>query len=290
MIKHIPFLVLLSTLCAATHGSSDAPGFTPSGGSEITLMSYNIRNGKAADGINNWEKRKHRVVAMIESVKPELLGLQEVYPFQRDFLLENLSGFASVGIGRNGEDSESVSILVSKSRFRILDSGTFWLSDTPAEKSITWSWLAYLHRICTWVYLEDKKTEETFYFFNTHYDHFSSRARALSSKLMLEKIAKRKTGRPFILGGDFNAQSDELAITTLLNNSEPALADSFEYYENAEQAVGTFNGFEKDNFERIDYLFTSKELLLKRMDIHKQKIEGYFPSDHFPISIKFSFL
>lgn len=66
--------------------------------------------------------------------------------------------------------------------------------------------------------------------------------------------------------------------------------DSFEYYENAEQAVGTFNGFETDSFKRIDYLFTSKELLLKRMDIHKQKIEGYFPSDHFPISIEFSLL
>jgi len=253
-------------------------------------MSYNIRNGKAADGINHWEKRKHRVVAMIEAVKPELLGLQEAYPFQRDFLLENLSGFTSIGIGRDGEDSESVSILVSKSRFRILDSGTYWLSDTPAEKSITWSWLAYLHRICTWVYLEDKQTKETFYFFNTHYDHFSPRARVQSSMLMLEKIAQRKSKRPFIIGGDFNAQSDELPITALLNNADIGLVDSFEYYENAEQAVGTFNGFEKDNFERIDYLFTSKEIFLKHMDIHKQKIEGYFPSDHFPISIKFSFL
>ncbi|MFK7978275.1 MAG: endonuclease/exonuclease/phosphatase family protein, partial [Halioglobus sp.] len=106
-------------------------------------MSYNIRNGKAEDGVNHWENRKHRVVATIESAKPDLLGLQEVYPFQRDFLLENLSGVTSVGIGRNGEDSESATILVSESRFKILDSGTFWLSNTPDKQSISWSWLAY---------------------------------------------------------------------------------------------------------------------------------------------------
>lgn len=164
MIKHLRVLVLLGIFCAGTLGADNTPISDPSAGNVVTLMSYNIRNGKAADGINHWDKRKHRVLEMIKGVKPELLGLQEAYPFQRDFLLENLSDFTSIGIGRNGEDSETVSILVSKSRFRILDSGTFWLSDTPEERSITWSWLAYLHRICTWVFLEDKKTKETFYF------------------------------------------------------------------------------------------------------------------------------
>ncbi len=145
MIKHISFLVLLSIFCAGTLGASDAPVSTPSAENEITLMSYNIRNGKADDGINHWEKRKHRVLAMIEAVKPELLGLQEAYPFQRDYLLENLSGFTSIGIGRDGQDSESVNILVSKSRFRILDSGTFWLSDTPEEKYNLLFYLDDLH-------------------------------------------------------------------------------------------------------------------------------------------------
>lgn len=254
----------------------------------IKLMTYNIRNGKAPDGMNHWDKRKDRVVAMILSVKPDLIGLQESYQFQRDHLLEAFSEFESVGIGRNGEDSEAVNILVSKSRFKILDSGTFWLSGTPEEKSRSLTWLAYLHRICTWVYLEEKKTKESFYFFNTHYDHFSSTARERSSKLILEKIAQRKHKRPYILGGDFNAQSNESPITILLSDSEIKLDDSFKYYQDPKKTMGTFNGFEKDDLRRIDFLFTSPEIEPKSMDIYTQKVDGYFPSDHFPISIDFT--
>ena len=255
---------------------------------DIRVVSFNIRNGKAEDGINHWDNRKDRVVEMMQSLNTDLFALQEVYPFQRDYLLEALPGFDSVGEGRDGEDSEAVNIFVSKARFNILDSGTFWLSNTPDEMSLTWYWWAYLYRICTWVYLEDKNSGESFYLYNTHYDHFSSTARENSSKLILDKIAQRAEEKPYILIGDFNAVSQEKPIQLLLNDPETVLIDSFEAYEGSDKSVGTFNGFQADNSKRIDFIFTSPQIRVKRMDIHQDKLDGFYPSDHFPVSADFS--
>ena len=53
-------------------------------------MSFNIRLGVANDGENHWDKRKGLVIRTIQNVGPDLLGLQEVWHMQEEYLKEKL--------------------------------------------------------------------------------------------------------------------------------------------------------------------------------------------------------
>ena len=53
-------------------------------------------------------------------------------------------------------------------RFILLDSGCFWLSETPDKPSVGWD--AKYPRICSWAQLQDRNTGNTLYFLNTHFE------------------------------------------------------------------------------------------------------------------------
>lgn len=57
--------------------------FTLSGAAQIRVMTYNIRNSHAADGVNKWSKRKQSLVKVVLNTDPDVLGTQEVLENQR---------------------------------------------------------------------------------------------------------------------------------------------------------------------------------------------------------------
>ena len=63
----------------------------------LKVMSFNIRNGKARDGANHWDKRQQLVVKTVKNYAPDLLGTQETYQFQAEFLQQNLPEYSRVG-------------------------------------------------------------------------------------------------------------------------------------------------------------------------------------------------
>ncbi|MCR5408489.1 MAG: endonuclease, partial [Bacteroidales bacterium] len=48
----------------------------------LRVMSFNIRLGVVDDGENSWDNRKSAIPAMLDTVRPDIVGMQEVYPFQ----------------------------------------------------------------------------------------------------------------------------------------------------------------------------------------------------------------
>ena len=61
-------------------------------------------------------------------------------------------------------------------------------------------WDAVCVRIVTWVHLKEIKTGNTFYVFNTHFDHVGDTARLESARLIkqeIKAIAKDETGYPY---------------------------------------------------------------------------------------------
>lgn len=119
---------------AGADPSADSPG----GGAELTAMSFNIRNGKANDGENSWDNRKELVRDVIVEYDTDIVGLQEAFRFQLDHLAKELPQYTEVGQGRAGGTKDEYSaILYRTDRFDLLDSGTFWLSDTPEKPSKT---------------------------------------------------------------------------------------------------------------------------------------------------------
>ena len=75
---------------------------------ELHVMTYNIRYGTADDGPNRWDRRKEFLVETIRTFDPDLLGTQETLKFQRDYLAEQLPGYAAIGVGRNDGRDDGV--------------------------------------------------------------------------------------------------------------------------------------------------------------------------------------
>jgi endonuclease/exonuclease/phosphatase family metal-dependent hydrolase len=257
---------------------------------EIRAMTFNIRNGRAKDGENRWALRKDFVCDVIRNDAPDILGLQEAYRFQLDDINERLPGYGEVGIGREGgSKGEHSSILYIEKRFDVADSGTFWLSDTPAKPSAHWG--NSYKRICTWARFIDKTTARPFYVYNTHMDHQSQPAREKGAQLIMTVIAERTHSDPFILMGDFNAAEDNPVVTYLKGTGKHAdapptpLVDSWRVVHPDEKVVGTgsrFSGYKAG--AKIDYIFVTPETRVPEASILRTHRDGRYPSDHYPVT------
>ena len=136
-------------------------------------------------------------------------------PKQIDDLTTSLPEYNHIGIGRDGVGKgEASAIFYDKSRFKVTNEQTFWLSETPEKISKGWD-AAYI-RICTYALFKDKKTKRTFWVFNTHLDNSGELARKNGINLILAKMKEvNKKNYPVILMGDFNAEPDSQLITDL---------------------------------------------------------------------------
>ena len=68
-------------------------------------------------------------------------------------------------------------------RVELLESGDFWLSETPEVRGSK-SWGASLPRVATWAAFAVRGHEGRFAVVNAHLDHLSERARFESAKLL----------------------------------------------------------------------------------------------------------
>lgn len=262
----------------------------------LNLMTFNIRNGRAADGENHWEKRKELVFNSITEQSADVIGIQEAFRFQLDEMNKALPEFKEIGEARAGGTRDEYSaILYRHDKFIVKDSGTFWLSDTPTVPSKNWG---NKHvRICTWVRLIDKTSHKTFYIYNTHLDNHSQLSREKSVAYIANVIHKRLYKAPFILMGDFNAGENNKAILYLLgnnvdnkivNNFSPIkMVDSYRAIHPSEVNVGTFNHFEgRTSGPKIDYIFVDPNAVIVDSNILRMNSNGRYPSDHFPLTTK----
>ena len=65
--------------------------------------------------------------------------------------------YSYVGVGReDGKSAEEYApIFYKKGQFKVLQSGSFWMSENTDYPNIGWD--AVLPRVCTWVQFEDIK-------------------------------------------------------------------------------------------------------------------------------------
>jgi len=105
----------------------------------ITVATYNLRYKNKNDGPNAWENRKEPVKALIKFHEFDLFGTQEALREQLNDVAE-LSEFAFLGAGRDDgkEAGEHSAIFYKKDRFKPVQSGNFWLSETPDKPGKGW--------------------------------------------------------------------------------------------------------------------------------------------------------
>ncbi|WP_369753087.1 endonuclease/exonuclease/phosphatase family protein [Flavobacterium sp. WC2409] len=253
-------------------------------------MTYNIRLDVSSDGENDWTHRKDFFTSQIQFHEPDVFGVQEATPNQVVDISNVLLKYNNVGMGREGVGKgESSNIYFKKDKFTILDSSTFWLSDTPNEISMGWD--AACNRVCTYALFKDNKTKQFFWVFNTHLDHIGEVARTKGIELILSKIAALNTKKyPVIFMGDFNTEPNEDRIIKL----QKVMDDTKDLSQNKPFGPeGTFNGFKHNEpvTKRIDYIFISKNnnLNVMKYAVLSDSKDLKYPSDHLPVLVELNF-
>ena len=251
----------------------------------INVATYNLRYKNKNDGPNGWENRKENVKALIRFHEFDIFGTQEALREQLNDVAE-LNEFAFFGAGRDDgkEAGEHSAIFYKKDRFKVLQSGNFWLSETPDKPGKGWD-ATCCNRISSWVKFNDQKTKKEFYFFSVHFDHQGVEARRQSGKLMVTKIKEIAKNEPVILVGDFNStpETEQIqTIQTLLSDAHSVTATPPYGPE------GTFNSFKFDApmDKRIDYIFVSKQFNVLKYGVLTDAKEQRYPSDHQPVLVK----
>jgi endonuclease/exonuclease/phosphatase family metal-dependent hydrolase len=252
--------------------------------STVKLMSYNIRYDITTSNASPWTERHAAISSQIKRFDIDVIGMQEVLVHQRDQLLSDLAGFATVGVGRDDgiNAGEFSPIFYKKERYRLLNSETFWLSPTPEIPSKGWD--AALNRICTYAQFIDIQSKDTFWVFNTHFDHVGETARMKSSELILQKIKEvtKETNQAVIFCGDLNLNDDHPTISFLQAQMKDALLVAKQVKTNMNR---TFNNFDLTTpaSKRIDYIFTNEHLIVQSFETIFELYGVSYPSDHFPI-------
>lgn len=241
------------------------------------VMTFNVRMGKANDGAHDWVLRRHAAAEMIRRHAPDLVGLQEAFDFQVDYLREQLPGYIALGAGREDgiRRGEHSLVMVREGTFEVVSSGTYWLSPTPERPSKGWG--ANFERVVTWTEVRDRQSGRALLFANTHWDHESELARAESAKLMRQRLGTM----PAIVVGDFNCTADDEGYRVLTRGGERVLLDA---YQAADREIGTWHAFTgTPQCGRIDWILHTQEFRAAAARTDREKIDGLWPSDHFAV-------
>jgi endonuclease/exonuclease/phosphatase family metal-dependent hydrolase len=257
---------------------------------QLTIGTYNVRYDNAQDVGNLWVDRAPVVADLLRFHDFDVFGTQEGLKNQLDDLSKALPQYARYGRGRNDglEQGEHSAIFYKKDRFKLLEKGDFWLSQTPDKPSLGWD-ATCCNRICSWVYLQDLQTKKKFYFFNVHYDHQGVQARQESSKLILSKIREIAGKTPAILTGDFNGDHQSSWYQAVAGSG--LLKDTYQQVKHPYASNASFNGFGKQSNRKeiIDHIFVTDNFAVRKWGLLTDTYQGKFPSDHFPVLVRLDY-
>ena len=356
------FLPLFAASCGQVKQQAPAP-------EPVNVMSFNIRYDNLEDSLDNWQYRKDRAANAIRFYDVDILGTQEVLHNQLEDLKQRLPEYGVIGVGREDgkEKGEYSALWYKKDRFNLLDSGYFWLSETPevagskgwdgaCERIASWAklqdkvsgkeffalnthldhvgvaarredgkekgeysalwykkdrfnlldsgyfwlsetpevagskgWDGACERIASWAKLQDKVSGKEFFALNTHLDHVGVAARREGISLMLDKVNELSGNLPVVVTGDFNASPESDVIKHVTDPSNP------EHLTDARQASAivygpawSFHDFGKIPYDKrplIDYVFVRNGLKVLRYGVLAETENNAFLSDHAPILV-----
>ena len=226
----------------------------------LNVGSYNIRMHSKVDykGGDGWTERRDIMCDLVAFTAFDIFGAQEVCHDQLEDMLARLPEYDYIGVARDDgkTEGEYSPVFYRRDRFELLDSGTFWLSETPEEVSFGWD--AACRRVCSWGYFKDKQTKKKFWCFNTHMDHKGKAARVEGAKLVISKIKQMcGDGAKVILTGDFNVPQESPAYNTFAQSG--LLQDAYILAPIKHAPAGTFNNFKVGTHspKRIDHIFVA---------------------------------
>ena len=247
---------------------------------QLEVLTFNImweENGiRAGDtALPVWQSRKRLVIAMINDVDPDIIGLQEASIEQQADLRTDLPKYEIVydNIANNTNP-----ILFKKSRFRLVRSETFILNAEPEMPGTNIG-----VRKATWCQLEDKSTKSRFNIYNLHLDSRSKgRTKHVSAIRLMERMLQDPD--PTIIVGDFNSR-DSSSTMSFFYGRTALYNDQGLHFVNPRPFRNVFRLTHPDRgTDLVDHILVDEELTV----LDSMRIESGNASDHPAVSTNLS--
>lgn len=254
----------------------------------LRVMTFNVRFDTADDGDDAWPNRRDLVADTIRYHAPDVVGLQEPLAHQLDFLASALPDYDWVGESRLAADSEGehAPIGFRTDRFSLEDTGTFWLSETPAESG-SLGWDGSYPRVATWARLDDATADRPLVHLNTHLDNRGEQARREGGALVAERVQALAEGTTPVVTGDFNclagepghARLDGLELTD--DRRLVAAAEAAAFTHGPDTSRTDFHAL--DPGRKIDHVFVPTDCSVTAAATLTDRDDARYPSDHLPV-------
>lgn len=251
--------------------------FEPKSEDTLRIMSFNIRCTNV--GRDTWEDRIGIVTDTMVNSKADSIGVQEATPEWMATLKETLTDYDYVGVARDDgkNQGEYSAVFYLKDKYNLVDSGNFWLSETPEKPSLGWD--AACIRICTWAVLENKETKEQYVHVNSHFDHEGIKAREESVKMILAHIEEYKD-LPVVFTADMNVvegSDNYVQFTKVLHDTKYQAKDTMDYL--------TYHDTKPSKYEDeiIDYVMVNDNFNALTYKVVTAGVDERYVSDHFPV-------
>lgn len=253
-------------------------------GDDINVMSFNIRYDNHDDGDNQWKHRRDRVANAVKFYDVDLLGAQEVLHGQLTDLQKRLPEYAALGVGREDGKTkgEHSAIFYRMERFTPVQTGCFWLSETP-DVAGSKGWDGACERIATWAVFHDNANGRELFMLDTHLDHVGVQARKEGVRLLLSKIKELAGGRPVVVTGDFNAGTEDQPVKDMIAGGMQDAREVSPLVYGPDWTWHDWQGYDYPWKSRIDFVFVKDGLDVRRYGILAETENGKYLSDHCPV-------
>ncbi len=258
----------------------------------LTVMTYNVMCSFCDQGYDRWEQRLPYLGDTFTRYDADLYGLQELTPLAGEVeqIQALLPDHDPVFYGPEGEVRyPDALIMFRRSRFELLEEGSYWLSPTPDVAKSTGFAKPQLARLVVWAKLRDRAGGRELYFATTHFDN-NQPSQAMSAPLVKERTAPFEERMPVVVVGDFNSKPSTEAFQTLTGD-----AGGFRFVDSqsiAEQWSVGGNQQPKPDYEladRIDHIFVAGQGVAWKatswvVDLSTYGPNQLPPSDHYSMT------
>lgn len=243
---------------------------------EISVLSQNLRVGSQKDGEDNTVKlRNKRLKKELNNYNTDIRCFQECTKEWKNNLDRKMVGLFYYQVYEYNNKGLCNPIYVKKSRFDVLDSGSFQLSERTSAKSDE-------SRVASWMKLKDKKTDKTLLMLNAHLGLELKIQEDSCNKIMAFVKASDTDG--YLMCGDFNFSMDtnNAAYKIMLTNNTKDMAIAAKTEGMQGITGGTFHDYgRKESPKRIDFFFGSSNLKSKMYSLINDTYDGLYMSDHY---------
>lgn len=264
---------------------------------KLRLMTYNmLYNAQDAEDKllpkHRWEKRKPRLLEYLFYAKADIIGSQELQEDQVQEVMNalgHLYGHYGEKTRQNEGRTDINAIFFNKNRIELIEAKTIPYKDDKYQNAFT----------CC--YFKDKVSNKKFFVLNTKLS-WGSPDRRLAEAIQLIEFANRLPAQePIIVLGDFNIYPfilhqrniffDGDYITQVLtskNLQDAKVQSAFGHFgplssiTNSKDTLEPFIGPQLVGF-LLDHIFVNDKVDVFTHGIDTAKVNGEYPSDHFPV-------